>query len=393
MLSTCQSLDYDCFTEQTRFFHSSLEEAFNDEVNSEFNVFLDIHNVNASNGAGRLYKNGFYTRSLSTPMGYLSVRIPRDRRSLFHPRLLPRYQRVNSSFKVKLDNIILKSFSYSSCASTITELYGDKNYSISDKTVSRYAKVIANKLKHFNQSHLPSSLVAVYLDTTYLPFHAKNNSIKKVGLSIAVGLTVEKKYQVLAYTLSPYETEKIYTELLENIKERGVQKVAVIIGDGFAGIEKAGSVVYKDALFQNCLTHIERNFKRNISDSIRPQFTRDFMKIVNTAQTYDEAIKLYNRLYDKYNSLSVFSPFWQIAPYKLFAYLKFNNKELRIKIRTSNPIESVNSLVKRRIHNRISSSETTLLIDLFSVFTSFNSNQLNKRPQKLKRSLYPQKSP
>lgn len=381
--------DYFCFTEQTRFFCSTLEEAFSDEINAEFNEFMDNRNSDSLIRSERLYRNGSYSRSLSTPMGFINVSIPRDRKSYFHPRFLPRYQRTNSTFRDKIDAIILKSFSYSSCASTINTLYEDKNFSISDKTVSRYAKAIAEKLKYFNSSPLPSSLFAVYLDTTYLPFHLPDNSIRKVGLSIALGLNTELRFQVLAYTLCSHETQKIYTELLNNIKKRGVDSVAAIVGDGMPGIEKAGSVVYKNALFQYCLAHIKRNFKNYISDGIRPQFTRDFNKILKVAQSYDEAIALYHQFYKKYKSFSRLSHFWEIAPYKLYAYLKFDNEELQTKIRTSNPIESLNSHIKRRIHNRIASSETTLLLDLFSVFTDFNSNQLTKRPKKQESTLSP----
>lgn len=383
--------DYFCFTEQTKFFHSTLEEAFSDEIAAEFNEFIDNRNSDSSIKSERLYRNGSYSRFISTPMGYINISIPRDRKSYFHPRFLPRYQRTNSTFRDKIDAIILKSFSYSSCASTINTIYEDKDFSISDKTVSRYAKAIAEKLKYFNSSPLPSSLFAVYLDTTYLPFHLPNNSIRKVGLSIALGLNTELRFQVLAYTLCSHETQKIYTELLNNIKSRGVDSVAVIVGDGMPGIEKACSVIYKNALFQQCLAHIKRNLKNYISDGIRSQFTRDFNKILKIAQSYDEAIELYNRLYEKYGSLSFFSPFWQIAPNKLFAYLKFSDKDLQVKIRTSNPIESLNSHIKRKIHNRIASSETTLLLDLFSVFTDFNSNQLTKRP-KNKNQRYPLKN-
>lgn len=166
--------DYFCFTEQTKFFHSTLEEAFSDKIAA----------------------------------------------------------------------IILKSFSYSSCASTINTIYEDKDFSISDKTVSRYAKAITEKLKCFNSSPLPSSLFTVYLDTTYLPFHLPNNSIRKVGLSIALGLNTELIFQVLAYTLCSHETQKIYTELLNNIKSRGVDSVAVIVGDGMPVYNNVAVMVY-----------------------------------------------------------------------------------------------------------------------------------------------------
>ena len=167
-------------------------------VSSKQAMSMDNYNSDSSIKSERLYRNGSYSRFIST---------------------------LAEAFSNEIDAIILKSFSYSSCASTINTIYEDKDFSISDKTVSRYAKAIAEKLKYFNSSPLPSSLFDVYLDTTYLPFHLPNNSIRKVGLSIALGLNTELRFQVLAYTLCSHETQKIYTELLNNIKPHRITQL------------------------------------------------------------------------------------------------------------------------------------------------------------------------
>lgn len=370
--------DYACFCSPLSFFGSSLESAFEDEIEKEFEEFLTNYNKVSKKP---LYRNGYYSRSLSTQFGFINIHLPRDRKSFFHPRFLPRYQRTNSSFKTKIENIILSSFSYSSCSSIINKSYSDVGYSISDKTISRYAKGIADKLKHFNSSPLPSSFEAVYLDATYLSYHSSNNSIKKVALCVALGLKYDGRYQVLAYSLDRTENLIVYTSILQNIKNRGVRKIGVIVSDGMSAIAKAATIVFKNTPFQICLTHVERNFKNNIPKSILHPFKSDFIKIRQNAKNYDEALKMYKELCDKYFSFSQLSPFWNIRPSSLFAYFTISSPDIRIKIRTSNPIESLNSHIKRRIRNRISCSSTTLTLDLFSVFTQFNENQLLKHPK------------
>ena len=70
------------------FVRAELERAFNEALDGEIEDFL-AEAANATDG--KIYRNGYYERVLKTSYGPLSLRVPRDRMSLFKTQMLKPY--------------------------------------------------------------------------------------------------------------------------------------------------------------------------------------------------------------------------------------------------------------------------------------------------------------
>ena len=78
------------------FVRSELERGFNEALEGEIEDFLLA--ASSPNGE-KIYRNGYYERVLNTSYGPLSLRVPRDRVSLFKTEMLRPYQRTTSDLE------------------------------------------------------------------------------------------------------------------------------------------------------------------------------------------------------------------------------------------------------------------------------------------------------
>lgn len=360
---------------------SATQETINSTLITEFNSFLNRAKYQHSSTSKNNYRNGYYKRQLLSPFGVLNILMPRDRNSQFHSHLQP-YQRNLPDFQRQINALILSSLSYAKCSNLTSTLVNsnysdDTDFSISSKTISRYAKNLSTTLSNFNSAPITESFLTLFVDTTYFNFHKSDNHIVKLGLSIALGMNDKGQLKVLGFRVCDNENTRQYSALLNNLFERGLKSVSLVVADGMAGIEKVVKKIYPDAYFQTCLVHVKRNLKRWLS----PDDYFDFVKHLDfclKSETYKEAIQRYNAVYELLFIRKPYLPFWNIPPSHLFAFLHLP-KIFQKRVYTNNPIEGLNAVIKNKFRARISESETTLIIDLHNIFTTYNKSSCEKK--------------
>ncbi|WP_201450776.1 transposase, partial [Paenibacillus sp. An7] len=65
------------------------------------------------------------------------------------------------------------------------------------------------------------------------------------------------------------ESAYVWKELLQDIRERGVEEVLLFISDGLKGIVDATQQVYPQAKYQTCCVHLARNIAHKVRVSDR----------------------------------------------------------------------------------------------------------------------------
>ena len=73
--------------------------------------------------------------------------------------------------------------------------------------------------------------------------------------------------------------KKAWRELLESLRNRGIEQVQLFIADGFIGLENVIAEIYPTAKFQRCLVHVLRNssHRSEKKGKISNSFRRDLM--------------------------------------------------------------------------------------------------------------------
>ena len=131
------------------------------------------------------------------------------------------------------------------------------------------------------------------------------------------------------------------------MKNRGVEDVLIFAIDGLNGFKEAIEAVYPKAEIQRCIVHQVRNSLKFVSWKDRKEVAKD-LKMVYNAKTEEEAKLVLTDFNDKWGKkYPHITQSWQVNWNELSTFFKYP-EAIRKLIYTTNPIESVNSNIKKR---------------------------------------------
>lgn len=140
--------------------------------------------------------------------------------------------------------------------------------------------------------------------------------------------------------------------MISNFKERGLEQVELFLSDGFVGIKDMLKQYYPKSKFQRCLVHVMRNIKGKVRVSNRKEALDDFKQVhkqssLKEAETVLHAFVLH-AFYDKYDSkYSSMIKNLQKIEEDLLVFYQYP-KQIRPSIYSTNMIESINNMIKRK---------------------------------------------
>ena len=324
----------------TEVFRAHMEMAINTLLATELTEFLDYEKYDRSDFHSGNSRNGSYSRTLHTKYGDLNIQIPRDRNGEFKQQTLPPYKQSNDTLESTVIHLFKKGITMSEIAHLIEKMYG---HHYTPQTISNMTKAVSETVEAFNQRPLYHRYVCVYLDATYIP--VRRETVSKEAVYIAVGIREDGSKEVLAYTIAPTESAYNWQELLENMKERGIEDVLLFISDGLKGIVDSIHAIFPKAKYQTCLVHIARNLAHKVRVNDRQEVCEDF-KMIHQANNKESAKQIFQTFCDKWNK-----------PYgKIIQSLRENSylltfydflKEIHRSIYSTNLLESFNKQIKR----------------------------------------------
>lgn len=255
----------------TEVFRSHLETAVNSLLTMELTAFLDYEKYDRIGFNSGNSRNGSYIRTLHTEYGDLNISIPRDRNGEFKQQTVAPYKRSNDTLEAFVIHMFQKGVTMSEISDLIEKMYG---HHYTPQTISNITQVMSEQVEAFRSRRLSSRYACVYLDATYIAI--KRETVSKEAVYIAVGIREDGSKEVLAYTIAPTESAFVWKELLEDIKERGVEDILLFISDGLKGMTDSISSVYPEAKYQACCVHISRNIAHKVRVSDRAEICAVF---------------------------------------------------------------------------------------------------------------------
>ncbi len=248
-----------------------IEEVVNQLLLYELTVFLDYEKYDAIGYNSGNSRNGYYSRSLQTKYGEINVNIPRDRNGEFKQQTVPTYDRRTDSLETTILQLYSRGVTTSEIADLIEKMYG---HAYSKQTISNITKTVEVNVEAFHNRTFNKRYVALYCDATML--NVRRDSVAKEALHIIIGITEDGHKDVLDYRLYPNETASNYTDMLQDLYERGLEEVLIIISDGLIGIRDACLNVYPKADHQTCWVHIQRNIAKLVRATDRKEIMNAF---------------------------------------------------------------------------------------------------------------------
>ena len=352
------------------YVRSELERAFNEALDGEIEEFL----LKASSPDGeKIYRNGYYERVLKTSYGPLSLKVPRDRLSLFRTEMLRPYQRSTNDLEYLAQRLYLEGLTLNEISE---HLSSDASVEFSRESIRKVVAKLAKGAEEFRSRRLPEC-AAVYMDGTYVPLrrnYGDSSSVSKECIEVAIGVTRDGRRQVLDFRAVPSEGAGNWSDFLESLRKRGVGSPRLFVTDGLRGLPEAISRAFPESKHQLCLVHVQRDISRAVRIRDRKEIMGDFKAVYSKGSRgeCDEAFSEFASKWSKpYPRLMLSLAGKRDSMFRFYEFPKPMHKA----IYTSNAAESLNATAKRKTRVRIQyNSEDSALIVLAKVFEDYNRN-------------------
>lgn len=321
-------------------------------IEEEISLFLARYkDVEAPNHPPTIVRNGYLPeRSIQTGIGSISVKIPRTRdRSRsgikFSSRLVPPYLRRTKNIEELLPILYLKGISTGGFEDALTAIVGPSAAGMSATTISRLKQVWTSDYEAWCKRDL-SKKRYVYFWVDGIHLQARMES--KQCLLVIIGADEFGNKELVSVTDGFRENEESWTEVLLDIKERGLgMGPKLAIGDGALGFWKALHKLFPETKQQRCWVHKMGNVLNKLPDTLQAKAKKHLQDIWMN-ETKEDAGKSFNFFIKNYEAK--YPKAATCLEKDRDTLLEFYNfpAEHWIHIRTTNPIESTFATVRLR---------------------------------------------
>lgn len=316
-----------------------LEGVLDEELNEELGYSkYDYRNKETDNS-----RNGHSRKTMRTSYGDMDIAIPRDRKRVYEPQLIPKYQNtVTQDMEEKIISMYAKGMTTGDIEAHLKELY---DLDISDSTISRITDKIMPLVKEWQERPLQEIYAVVYMDAIHYHVRSEGRIVKR-AVYIALGIDMDGKKDVIGMYVGENEGAKFWLSIINGLKNRGVQDILIACVDGLNGFPQAIEAVYPKTEIQQCIIHQIRNTTNYVSYKDLKKLMAD-LKMVYAAPDEAAALEELESFGKKWNSKypKIYKS-WSERWATLSTYFKYPN-EVRKLIYTTNAIEGFNRQLRK----------------------------------------------
>mgnify|MGYP000864647030 FL=1 len=288
------------------------------------------------------HRNGYRERPWETRAGRIDLEIPKLRKGTYLPSFLEPRRTAEKALVAVIQEAYVKGISTRSVDDLIKAMGGS---GISKSQVSRLVEEIDERVDAFLARPIEGEWPYLWIDATYLKVRDGGRIVSTAAI-IAVGVNTDGRREVLGVATGPSEAEVFWKGFLRSLADRGLRGVRLVVADDHKGLRAAASKVFH-ATLQRCRVHWMRNALAHAGPKQRPAVVA-LLKTIFAQESAEAAREQWHQVADalreKYPKLAAMM---DEARDDVLAYMDFP-REHWAQIASTNPIERLNSEVKRR---------------------------------------------
>lgn len=281
------------------------------------------------------------TKNVKTKYGNIEVQTPRDREATFEPIIIEKGQTTLTGFEDKCIALYAKGMSLRDIEKTLEEIYGVK---ITKDQITTLISAVNEETEKWKNRKLKPLYVFTYADCLYVPIKDDITSTKR-AVYIIIGVDAQGYKEVLGMWIDKNESASFWSNVFEDIKERGVEDILYMSSDGIAGFKGSLERVFPKTQTQRCVVHLVRNIYGLCPKKEAKSIIADYKRIYTSTSLEDAEIRL-EEFKEKWSEqkrvvkkaeefMTYLEPLFELP------------QEIRKCIYTSNSVESVNSALRK----------------------------------------------
>lgn len=288
-------------------------------------------------------RNGSTDKTVRSDYGELDIKVPRDRKSEFEPKVVKKGSRDISVIDDVVLSLYAKGLSVRDIEDQIKEIY---DVNISSSLVSNITNKILPEIDEWQNRPLKKVYPIVYLDAIHYKVRQDGKIINK-AVHVVLGVDLEGYKEILGLWVSDgAESATFWLQVLNELKNRGVEDILIACSDNLKGFTKAIKSAFPKTEIQKCIIHQIRNSTKYVSYKDRKEFCKDLKKIY-TATNEEQGAKKLKELEDKWgNKYKLAVDRWYENWDEISVFFKYPPVVRKI-IYTTNSIESFNRSLRK----------------------------------------------
>jgi len=319
-----------------------MKEVLQTALEAEIDSTLGYSKHDTANKTTTNCRNGSYKKGVRSTFGNIDLDIPRDRNSEHEPHIVKKGMKDISNLQQRIISMYGRGMSQRDIQAHMEEIYG---IDVSAEMISKVTDAIVPKIQEWQSRTLQSVYTIVYMDAIHFKVREDGRTINK-AIYLAMGIDCDGMKDVLGIWIGENESSKYWLNVLSELKNRGVQDILVTCIDGLTGFEKAIHTVFPKTDIQRCIVHQIRYCCRFVSYKDRKEFCAD-MKQIYSAPSEELALQNLDNFKEKWGKPYHYAvKSWEDNWGSLSSFFKYPD-EIRRLIYTTNPIESLNSSIRK----------------------------------------------
>src|SRR5690606_33412168 len=268
--------------------HEKLKELFKKTIQQIFEAEMDEHlgyakHDPAGNNSGNS-RNGYSKKTVKTRFGQTEIEVPRDRNGEFEPQIVKKYESTSNQLEDQIIAMYAKGLSTRDIEKHMQDIYG---IDVSPTMISKITDKILPIIDDWQSLPLERIYPIVFLDAIHFKVRQDSRIVNKAAYSV-LGITLEGHKEILGIWVGEHESAKFWLNVLNELKNRGVEDILIACKDGLTGFSEAINAVFPQTELQLCVIRQIRNSMKYVPHKYKKEVMADLKKVYQ-ALTLEEA--------------------------------------------------------------------------------------------------------
>src|SRR5215211_5378054 len=287
-------------------------------------------------------RNGTTRKKLKGDFGEIELETPRDRKGTSEPKMVAKGQTRFTGFDDKILSMYARGMSTRDIQGHLEDIYG---IDVSPALISDVTDGVMEEVKGWQSGPLEAVYPVVYMDALYVKVR-DNGVVQNRAIHVAIAIRMDGCKEVLGLWSTATEGAKFWLQVLNDLKNRGVQDIFIACVDGLKGFPEAIEAVFPQTEVQLCIVHLVRHSLNYVGWKQRKEVAAD-LKTIYSAATEAEAEQKLAEFSLKWDAkFPTIAKSWRSNWARVIPFFA-HPPEIRKVIYTTNAIESLNMSLRK----------------------------------------------